>query len=279
MTTTLQPNGSGKIAFSFQPQWSADNGIPMYLVLSYGDTSNPMTVQTETVEVVSAAAPVIDEENQTEDEIATFANKAVIWKHQWTEGWNTMCVPFAFENTNYAFGDRHFYEFTGYEAEGNAIRFKTVTALKAGKPYIYTATSSGSIRTIIQDVSVNYGLATPDKVTYNGVTFQGSYARMDAGSMEGKWYVADVEGKAGTMKGDAETTMKGFRAYFTGITELLPDLTSLRIYLDDEVVTGIDALRMAGQLGARIYDLNGQRVTTPKKGGIYIVNGKKVAIK
>ena len=279
MTTTLQPNGSGKIAFSFQPQWSADNGIPMYLVLSYGDASNPMTVQTETVEVVSAAAPVIDEENQTEDEIATFANKAVMWKHQWTEGWNTMCVPFAFENTNYAFGDRHFYEFDGYDAESKAIRFKTVTALKAGKPYIYTATSSGSIRTIIQDVSVNYGLATPDKVTYNGVTFQGSYARMDAGSMEDKWYVAEVEGKAGTLKGDTEATMKGFRAYFTGITELLPDLTSLRIYLDDEVVTGIDALRMAGQLGALIYDMNGQRVENPKKGGIYIVNGKTVVIK
>lgn len=50
-------------------------------------------------------------------------------------------------------------------------------------------------------------------------------------------------------------------------------------WVDEEVWTGIDSL-IADKSGEQtIYDLSGRRVRTITKGGMYIVNGKKVFVK
>jgi hypothetical protein len=90
--------------------------------------------------------------------------------------------------------------------------------------------------------------------------------------------VEEADGRAVAVKGTADKSQKAFSAYFTGIPETL-DGQTLRIQLDDEVLTGIEALKLAEQLGVRTYNLNGQRVVNPKKGGLYIVNGKQVVVK
>ena len=45
--------------------------------------------------------------------------------------------------------------------------------------------------------------------------------------------------------------------------------------IGDDEITGIDGINTGGTEGA-IFDLQGRRVTKPEKGGIYIINGKKV---
>ena len=46
----------------------------------------------------------------------------------------------------------------------------------------------------------------------------------------------------------------------------------------EAVITGINAVTSATKADGNIYDLNGRRVAQPTKGGVYIVNGKKVIV-
>ena len=43
--------------------------------------------------------------------------------------------------------------------------------------------------------------------------------------------------------------------------------------------SGIENMELTHQNSPLIYDLNGRRVATPTKGGIYIINGRKVVVK
>ena len=57
-------------------------------------------------------------------------------------------------------------------------------------------------------------------------------------------------------------------------------VSSNRIELDaDNIVSGIDEAHAAGSKPAAIFDLSGRRVERPVKGGIYIVDGKKMFVR
>lgn len=53
----------------------------------------------------------------------------------------------------------------------------------------------------------------------------------------------------------------------------------LSIVFDDEDATGIMSLLRQQAKDGRVYNLNGQRVENPKKGQLYIINGKQTVIK
>ena len=98
---------------------------------------------------------------------------------------------------------------------------------------------------------------------------------IQAGSMSIDWAesLAIITGKI--QKGGASATMKGFRAYFE-----LPAGTSSGARLSfTDVTTGITTVMDASELGDDAFNLKGQRVDTPKKGGLYIIGGKKVIVK
>ena len=101
--------------------------------------------------------------------------------------------------------------------------------------------------------------------------------------------------QAGPVFNMATTTgayMPAGRAYLSTTVDASASGARLSVVFDDDQTTGISATlndRSAeGRLQGKkeemindkfIYNLNGQRVENPKKGGIYIVNGKKVMMK
>ena len=93
----------------------------------------------------------------------------------------------------------------------------------------------------------------------------------------GAFYVYDEsasdEGNIITKSQVAAAKAKGWTSYYTY------DGYSWSEYegMDDEA-TAI-ALPELENSTAAVYTLHGQRVTTPQKGGIYIVGGKKVVVK
>ena len=50
-------------------------------------------------------------------------------------------------------------------------------------------------------------------------------------------------------------------------------------YVDNSRATAITGIHADRNVEQKIYDLNGRRVMTPTKGGVYIINGKKVVMK
>ena len=190
----------------------------------------------------------------------------VTLNREFSAGWNTVCVPFAISNVTEFFGDgAHAYAFNNYD--GN-IQFATVDALAAGTPYLVYVESAFSEKDV-EDAVVTTDISN---VTKNGVTFTGTYAPMGTGSLNGKFGVSKDNRIA---KGNANTTMKGFRAYFDGSIT-----TGARIAIIDEA-TGITRVYAPADIfgdNDRVYNMSGQKVENAKK-GVYIVNGRKVVVK
>ena len=80
------------------------------------------------------------------------------------------------------------------------------------------------------------------------------------------------------VKGTEESTLSGFRAYFT-LGESITKTPELAFYTANGIPTGITLAKTPTTAAPEgIYNLKGMRVTTMQK-GLYIVNGKKVLVK
>ena len=180
-------------------------------------------------------------------------------------GWSTVCLPFALPVS--AIEGAVAYEFTDYKVEGTAktLSFTKVTELEAGKPYVIWTESAISSLTL--NAVVISAKTEAKTVTFNNVSFVGTFERIDAPGMNGKWGVT-AAGKIGV--GNSSAYINGFRAYFEG------ELQNARLAVFDDDVTGIRYLSADQLNNDAIYNLNGQRVETMKKGQMYIKNGKKM---
>ena len=91
-----------------------------------------------------------------------------------------------------------------------------------------------------------------DVITYFGLS-NGKFVKMNAG------------------------TVPANKAFLPILTDEVPS-SRLNIVFNDET-TGISTIENVQLTTDKYYNLNGQRVENPKKGNLYIVNGKKVLMK
>ena len=181
------------------------------------------------------------------------------------DGWNTICLPFAVSDIESLFGEGACaYEFSDYDTTEKTLQLTKVSKLAAGVPYILFVKNE-----ITDDIKLTAEVTatTAQTVTFNNVSFVGTYASIDAPGMNGKWGVT-AAGKIGV--GNSSAYIYGFRAYFDG------ELQNARLAVFDDDVTGIRYLSADQLNNDAIYNLNGQRVETMKKGQMYIKNGKKM---
>ena len=102
------------------------------------------------------------------------------------------------------------------------------------------------------------------------IDFVGTYAAST--SLVGKYFISGNNIYEGT---DATKPMKGTRAYFTANSGAV---NALSLNIDGETITAIQGID--GTITPKaIYNLQGQKVNNPVKGGIYIIDGKKTLVK
>jgi hypothetical protein len=75
---------------------------------------------------------------------------------------------------------------------------------------------------------------------------------------------------------NSDVTIKGTRAYLKAKNDN-PEARIAGFVVNDEV-TAIEGLTVENSNNAALYNLNGQRISTPKK-GLYIREGKKFVVK
>ena len=248
--TVLAGNGG---AFEFKAQENVTNN---WWSSNYGVT--------QTVNVTAAPTIVLNENG--DGTFATGQNRKVTLNRTFVEGWNTICLPFAIEASD-IHENAKALAFTAYNAETKELTFSPVTTLEANKPYVIYVPEA--ITDPFNFSGKTVSTSADPKTFFDPVIFQGTYAPMAAGSLEGKWGLT-AAGKIA--KASATTTMKGFRAYFDGI----PAGATAR-FLDD--LTGISTITADGVAVEGVYNLQGQKVENVKKGGLYIINGKKTLVK
>ena len=204
-------------------------------------------------------------------------------------GWTTIVLPFAATKVTNSAGilpwdvtHRKFWlmEFSG--ESGSTVNFTTApTPLEANTPYIialpgnvqgsFSLEGEGKHTLTFEAENADVKADAKSTVTVSKYKFVG--AMTNTGSLHNIYALNDDGDKF--QKGTASVTP--FRAYFAG-TSAAATATSLGIGFGGNT-TGIAELKPSRKVeDNNFYNLNGQRVSQPKK-GLYIVNGKKVVIK
>jgi hypothetical protein len=260
---TISLNGTQTFSMSYT--LPTDPGtLKAQIKVYYSDGTEAFATAEKDVKVYYALDETVAPEGIT---AGTFDVKLT---HEFVEGWNTVCLPFETPVSifNGSTVDAVAYQFAGYDVTSKELTFTKVTTLEAGKPYVvYTPAGVESIFTLSNcEVTATEAKA----VSYNDVKFQGSYAPMDSEALSG-CYGLTAAGKIAPAS--ATATMKGFRGYFTGVP------ANARVtFIGDETPTGISSITI-DPTAEGVFNLNGQKVETLRKGGLYIVNGKKTVVK
>ena len=227
--------------------------------------------------VPTTADFVLDENNVTS--ISTISSKKVLLKYRPSNGWNTMCMPFppnSYMTTIFGSGYKA-YALKSYSS--GILTFEKASYIGASTPYVVYSESvpDNPNGVVLTGVTIYSGGLSPSSTTKGGATLQGTFASKYF--VEGdNWYGLTTAGKV--MKAGEGAYVKGYRAYFTGVT---PPESSARISIvfegeDDGETTDLGFVRMVDPEAKDIFTLSGQKVEKAGK-GIYIVNGRKVVIK
>ena len=177
-------------------------------------------------------------------------------------GWATLILPFDAELPE---GVK---AYSCTEADGETLTLTEAESLKANTPYLMNGEKSTHVFT-------GYGLA--DKDSYTDGLFTGTYVDYQT-TADGKTYV--LQNQDGNLAfylvtDAAQPWIRPYRSYmvYEGAAGA-PKFSLGR----GEGTTSIDKAQLTID-NVVIYDLMGRKVSTMEKGGVYIVNGKKVVIK
>lgn len=180
--------------------------------------------------------------------------------------WATAVYPFAVSGVdNIAVLD-------SYDAENGKIGFTTAAASTANVPFLMRSTSAKS-EISLSNVEVAAAAATD--ATASEASLKGVYTATTVEAGEGVYnYV--LSSNTIYKVGENAATVNPYRAYIQ-LTQPTA-ARALSFYIDGEETTGIEGIAADGMMNGNVYNLNGQRVESPRK-GLYIKNGQKVVVK
>lgn len=185
----------------------------------------------------------------------------------------SLCLPFAVSAADFESGTTLGLPSTlTKDADGTStVRFAPVGEIAAGVPFIAECPEAQTVWSLNKDNVQITGSCSPGSVstTDGAATMRGSFANMAAAA--GTFHL----NLAGTLfEQDGTETLPAFRACIEADAAAFG--TSLRVLLDESSVSGIEGLPATAEEARPVYDLQGRRVAQPVKGGVYIVNGKKI---
>ena len=272
-TASLAANESKQITIVATPTAAAEDA-EMYIEVTYAGG----TLTTEKVTRTVAALVKLELAENEAKEITTGTTFDVITvKRSFVQGWNTLILPVA-TDIDLLGENALVFKMDEYDTANNTLKFSKVTknlygsSLLPATPYVvYVPEKIEELTFTYTNQSISTMWVGTDNIrtVSDGVIFQGSYDPVDSETLQGS-YGLTAGGKI--MKASATATMKGFRAYFVNLP------ANARVYMpgfEDDVVTGIRMITVDNSAPEGTYNMQGQKVEQLKKGGLYIINGKK----
>jgi len=223
--------------------------------------------------------------------------------------WNALYVPFQIELTEELLADydvAYINDICSYDWDDNGelddweveiIKIKKLAKLKANHPYLIRPKSDEAVNLNISQQYTKLHSTAPDKQlavicssAYKLYTVKGVYSKTESGYLDNGNYIYAINKYGEWQKMGLSTPLVPFRVYLTMANKdgsPLSDTAQLiRMRVvgeeDEDGTTFIYEVdeELKGENGKvkAIYDLQGRRVLEPKKGGIYIVNNKKVIL-
>ena len=226
--------------------------------------TNPAQVAPVTQNSIPGVVYVVDESQAFTSPATDIANATVRLKRTLNKDyWNTFVVPFDIPSMN-----ANIMEYTG--SDGNIMQFTATTSIEAGTPYLVKPKEGNIIDQTYSDVTLT---AQPAKsVAFGDYKFVATYSPKQLATDKTELFLT-TDGKLGYPQTAADATLKGMRAYIQA-----PASANVALFVDGEgTITGIETIDNSQMTIDNVYNLNGQRVTQPRK-GLFIVNGKKLII-
>ena len=202
--------------------------------------------------------------------------------------WNSICLPFDLDADQIAasFGEGAVVKtLDSYSNNGSTltIGFADVTAINAGAPYIvYIPAGAAIVNPIFKDVTINKvdpftkGMA---RTNITNILFVGRYSPYTFSNDRTKLFLQNDQLYYPNADG---VTINAFRAFFVLDGGEAPDVASANIIIDwgDEETTGVTSMEDGRSLMEDgWYTLQGVKLDDkPSAPGIYINNGRKIAI-
>lgn len=258
------------------PYANANVDLTSAIVLTYVNKQNELVYELAPTDKYSLVYNLSEE---SVNAIAAKTDVAVSLKRTFYKdgGWNTLCLPFAVNATDFEGAEVREVDVT--QSSENTIVFKEATTIEAGKPYLIkwakTPNEVCDFVNTFEGVTL-VATATPVKVN-DAITFTGFYNKATADKLGAS--VAAI-GAGNKLFKVTSGEMKGFRAAF--VLNPATPAAGIKVVIDG-TTTGIEDLVVDGvKANGRVYNLNGQYVGNSLNGlqpGIYIQNGKKVVVK
>ena len=235
------------------------------------------------VTATSNPTMTLDEDSPTTINYGT--KDYLLVKYTPSDGWNSISMPFVLRNSTNDYMTPIFGEgwkaYTLLSYSDGTLRFSKVSDkanIYNATPYLVYVSSAASHANgvLLTDIYTNGN--TSSSSSNNGATFQGTYVTKTYNALTDEaspWYGVTPAGKV--MKAGTGAAIKGYRAYFTGVSAPAGARVSIVIEGDDET-TDLGFVKMVDENATDVYTLSGQKVKKGNK-GIYIVNGRKVVIK
>lgn len=232
---------------------------------------NKVIIKTIEIEYASTIT-TLDESKDNTETISNNNGKTIDIKLTRTlvaNKWNTFCVPFDTEIDGTALEGATVK--TIGTVEGNVINLVDADKIEAGVPYLVMPTTESIVNPTFKNVTIS--VTTPIVKGNDEYKFVGTYSPKTIFDKDfGKIWGVTADGKLAKI--NANTTMKGLRAYF-----VFPTTTAAAKLNFDGETTGINNIETNATVNGKVYNLNGQYVGNSLNGlkkGIYVVNGKKV---
>ena len=258
------------------PYANANVDLTSAIVLTYVNKQNELVYELAPTDKYSLVYNLSEE---SVNAIAAKTDVAVSLKRTFYKdgGWNTLCLPFAVNATDFEGAEVREVDVT--QSSENTIVFKEATTIEAGKPYLIkwakTPNEVCDFVNTFEGVTL-VATATPVKVN-DAITFTGFYNKATADKLGASVAAIGAENKLFKV---TSGEMKGFRAAFVLKSNTPASVIKLVI---DGTATGIEDLVIDGvKANGRVYNLNGQFVGNSLNGlqpGLYIQNGKKIVVK
>ena len=148
-------------------------------------------------------------------------------------------------------------------------------SVPSGTGILFKASGISSVRFGYSD----YAVSAEDQNKVNTNVLTGTYTDKVAAQDEAYTFQAK-NGEVGFYKFTAGKTLSAYKAYIPG-SVAASGVRGFVINFDGGTATPIQLVfdDNAGSQPNTVFDLQGRRVAQPQKGGIYIINGKKVYVR
>ena len=265
-----------------QGQWPFDKAFYLILNQSVGngswaqnaDINHTYRMDVDWIRVYQKEVSIDADDKYTPAVEGTY--NAVL-NRTFSQGWNTICLPFDAKAEDICAG-ANAQEYSSYTEAG--LNFKKVETMEAGKPYLIFCPQDVTVPVTFENVS--FVANAPVAVTPEGSPFSfiGSF---DPISMEGRYGVANINGKDKLVRGGASSSLYTTGSYFE--LQDINRVNSMLLNFDRETTGIADPSFNAQNKQGDIYTLNGvliRKDATDTKGlkkGVYIIGNQKVYIK